>query len=69
MSIWNEASCGVLDRLPFNLFEFFVVAGPEKFDECLSFVKEHSLYVEALKLLKDRKEDYKVLCVCTLMHA
>ena len=63
-------SCGVLGGLPYYLISSSVVVGPEKFDECLSFVKEHSLYVETLKLLKDRKEHYKVLCVFvrTLMH-
>ena len=39
-----------------------VFTGIEKFPECLSFVKEHSLYTEALGSYGDRSSDeYKVI--------
>lgn len=35
--------------------------GPEKFEECMSLIENHSLYKEALKIFKDQKSsEYKV---------
>ena len=35
-------------------------AGPERFEECMSLVKEHHLYQEALALLPKKEDHYKV---------
>ena len=34
--------------------------GPEHFDECLSLIKEKSLYADALKLYQKTTQEYKV---------
>ena len=36
------------------------LAGPEYFEEVLSYVERHVLYQEALHLWRDSREDYKV---------
>ena len=48
-------------------------AGPERFEECMSLVKEHQLYQEALALLLKKEDHYKVGghspsadCVCSV---
>ena len=35
-------------------------AGPDMFEECVSLVKEHHLYQEALALLPKKEDQYKV---------
>lgn len=41
-----------------------LILGPEKFEECLGLVREHSLYTEALAIYSDRSSpEYKVYCV------
>ena len=38
------------------------IAGPEKFDECLSLIKEHSLYSQAMEVFSDKSShEHKVI--------
>ena len=46
-----------------------LIIGPEKFDECLGLVREHSLYTEALTIYSDRSTpEYKVSCMYVCDH-
>ena len=39
------------------------IAGPERFDECLSLIKEHSLYSQAMEIFSDKSShEHKVRC-------
>ena len=77
MPIWGVdadlspgADLSISDILQYNYyfysFTYFYMTGAEFFSECISLVKEHKLFTEALELYSPVSQHYKVrlyLCI------
>lgn len=66
------ADLSLSDILQYNYYFYsftlnFYMTGAEFFSECISLVKEHKLYTEALELYPPSSQHYQVglyLCIC-----